>query len=117
MKIAVTSDGPTINNNVEERFQRWFYFLIVDSDTMEIESIQNQDTSQEGDIWIKSAKFLAEKGVSILLAGNCDTNTINTFKDLGIQVIARMNGRVQDVVEHFIACIHPPLRLKCQKQE
>lgn len=113
MKIAVTSDGPTINNNVEERFQRWPYFLIIDSDTMNIESIDNQNLAQESDIWIKSAKFLAEKGVSLLLTGNCGTNTMKIFKDLGIQVVERMSGRVQDVVEHFISCIHPPLRLHC----
>jgi predicted Fe-Mo cluster-binding NifX family protein len=113
MKIAVISDGPTLEDKIEERFRRWLYLLIIDSNTMKFESVQNLNIEQDSEIWIKSAKLLAEKGVSILLTGNCGTNTVRIFKDAGVQVITRMNGRVMDVIEHFNTyAISPRLSIK-----
>ncbi len=38
MRIAVTSTGPTLDDQVEARFGRCSYFLIVDTDSMEVEA-------------------------------------------------------------------------------
>ena len=46
MKIAVTSTGRTIDSEVDVRFGRSPYFLIVDTDTMEVEAIENPNISR-----------------------------------------------------------------------
>jgi len=98
MKIAVTSTGPS---NVEARFGRCPYFLIVDPDTMEYEAIENPNIALGGGAGIQSAQFMSEKGVTTVLTGNCGPNAFNVFGQAGIQVIVGVSGRVRNAVEQL----------------
>jgi len=42
MKIAITATGPDLDSIVDPRFGRCAYFLIIDPETMEYESIETQ---------------------------------------------------------------------------
>ena len=41
MKIAISSVGKTLDSQVDQRFGRCPYFLIVDSETLDLEVIPN----------------------------------------------------------------------------
>ncbi len=43
MKVAVTSSGKTLDSPVDPRFGRAAYFLIVDTDSLEFEVVDNTD--------------------------------------------------------------------------
>ena len=101
MKIAVSSTGPTLDDTVETRFGRCAYFLIIDTDTMESEAIQNPNISLGGGAGIQSAQLMANKGVSHVLTGNCGPNAFQTFGAAGVQVITGVTGRVRDSVAQF----------------
>jgi predicted Fe-Mo cluster-binding NifX family protein/ferredoxin len=101
MKIAVTSTGPTLNDNVEARFGRCPYFLIIDIDTMQLEAIENPNIAIGGGAGIQSAQLMSEKGVTTVLTGNCGPNAFNVFGQAGIQVIVGVSGSVRDAVEQF----------------
>ena len=101
MKIAVTSTGPALDDNVEARFGRCPYFLIIDTDTMQLEIIENPNIALGGGAGIQSAQLMAEKGVTAVLTGNCGPNAFNVFGQAGIQVIVGVNGPVRDAVEQF----------------
>jgi len=101
MKIAVTSTGPALDDNVEARFGRCPYFLIVDTDTMQLEAIENPNIALGGGAGIQSAQLMSEKGVTTVLTGNCGPNAFNVFGQAGIQVIVGVNGPVRDAVEQF----------------
>jgi len=103
MKIAVTSTGPKLDDAVEARFGRCPYFLIVEPEAMEIESIQNPNISLGGGAGIQSAQLMSSKGVSVVLTGNCGPNASRTFGAAGIQVITGVSGRVREAVELFKA--------------
>ena len=98
MKIAVTSTGPTLDDAVEMRFGRCAYFLIIDPDTMEFEALPNPNISLGGGAGIQSAQLMADKGVAIVLTGNCGPNAFQTFGAAGIQVITAVNGQVRQAV-------------------
>lgn len=110
MKLAITSEGATLDANIEERFGRWPYYLILDSDTMEFEAIPNPDLQLSGWAGRQSLDLMREKGISFVLAGTCGTSTLKAFEKAGIQLIPRMSGRVRDVVEQFKAGVlrHSP---------
>jgi len=101
MKIAVTSTGPTLNENVEARFGRCPYFLIIDTDSMQSEAIENPNMALGGGAGIQSAQLMSEKGVTTVLTGNCGPNAFNVFAQAGIQVIVGVSGPVRNAVEQF----------------
>ena len=56
MKIAVTSTGPEMDSVVDERFGRARYFLVVDLDTENIQSIDNTTNMEGGNPIARRAK-------------------------------------------------------------
>lgn len=103
MKIAVTSTGPTLNDQVEARFGRCPYFLIVDTDSLEFEAVENPNLALGGGAGIQSAQMMAEKGVSHVLTGNCGPNAFRVFGEAGIHVVVGVAGPVREAVERFKA--------------
>ena len=101
MKIAVTSTGPTLDDQVEARFGRCAYFLIIDPDTMEHEALENPNIALGGGAGIQSAQLLAQREVQTVLTGNCGPNAFQTFGAAGIQVIVGVSGPVKKAIEQF----------------
>jgi predicted Fe-Mo cluster-binding NifX family protein/ferredoxin len=101
MKIAVTSTGPALDDSVEARFGRCAYFLIVDTETLECEPIENPNIALGGGAGIQSAQLMSEKGVTAVLTGNCGPNAFNVFGQAGIKVIVGVSGPVRNAVEQF----------------
>jgi predicted Fe-Mo cluster-binding NifX family protein len=101
MKIAISSNGSTLDNQVEARFGRCPYFIFVNPDTLEFESVPNPNMALAGGAGPQSAQLMAEKGVSAVLTGNCGPNAFQTFGAAGIQVITGVSGRVREAVEKF----------------
>jgi predicted Fe-Mo cluster-binding NifX family protein len=60
MKIAISSMGKDLNAQIDPRFGRCQYFIVVDSDTMEFEAIENPNISAMGGAGIQSGQMMAE---------------------------------------------------------
>ncbi len=103
MKIAVTSMGPTLEDQVEARFGRCRYFLIVDADSLEFEAVENPNIALGGGAGIQSAQLMADKGVSHVLTGNCGPNAFQVFGQAGVNVVVGVAGIARTAVERFKA--------------
>jgi len=68
--IAVASDGETLKAAVSHIAARCLYFLIVDSKGKLLEAIENPYKDTRGSAGVSAANFLAEKNVTIVIAGN-----------------------------------------------
>ena len=68
MKIAVTSTGSTLDDQVEARFGRCAYFLIIDTESMQFETMENPNIALGGGAGIQSAQLMSEKGVKTVIA-------------------------------------------------
>ena len=101
MKTAVTATGPSLDGPVDPRFGRCTYFLIVETDNLAFEAVENPNLTLGGGAGIQSAQLMNEKGVRFVLTGNCGPNARQTFAAAGIEVIVGCSGRVRDVVEQF----------------
>ena len=83
--IAVASDGETLEAVVSHLAARGPYFLIVDSNGKLLEAVENPYKDTRGGAGVSAANFLAEKEVTIVVAGNIG----NKMKDaLDAQEIA-----------------------------
>jgi predicted Fe-Mo cluster-binding NifX family protein/NAD-dependent dihydropyrimidine dehydrogenase PreA subunit len=103
MKIALTSTDPTLDDSVEARFGRCAYFLIIDTETLQYDPMENPNIALGGGADIQSAQLMSEKGVTAVLTGNCGPNAFNVFGQAGIQVIGGVSGPVRNAVEQFKA--------------
>lgn len=101
MKIGISATGPDLEAQVEPRFGRCPYFLIVDPESMSFEALDNPSTASVGGAGIQSAQLMADKGVSTVLTGNCGPNAFRTFEAANIPVVTGVSGPVRQAVEQF----------------
>ena len=103
VKIAVTATGRDLEAEVDPRFGRCPYFLIVETDDLSFEALENPNIAAGSGAGIQSAQMVAEKGVGALLTGNCGPNAYQALSAAGVQVIVGVAGPVRDAVEAFKA--------------
>jgi len=101
MKMVVSSTGKNLDAKIDPRFGRCQYFLIVDSETMNFESLQNESASATGGAGIQAAQTVAGKGVQVVITGNVGPNAFQTLAAAGIKIITGASGTVKDAIEKF----------------
>lgn len=101
MKIAVTSKGNTLESEIDPRFGRCLWFLIVNVDDMTFQAITNSNMSAGGGAGVQSGQFMAEHDVECVLTGNCGPNAFSTLSAAGIKVITGVSGVVKDAVDQY----------------
>lgn len=101
MKVAISSSGKDLNSQLDPRFGRCAYFLVINPDDMSFEVFNNESSVSGGGAGIQSAQFLASKGVDALITGNCGPNAVQTLSAAGIELFTGQTGIVKEVVERF----------------
>lgn len=101
MKIAVTAKGKNLDDQVDPRFGRCPCFLLVETETMESQSVDNPNLSAGGGAGIQSAQLMAEHGVEAVLTGNCGPNAHRTLQAADIAVVTGASGTVREAVEQY----------------
>ena len=101
MKIAVSSTGETLDSQVDRRFGRCPYFLIVDSETESFEAVTNVAADATGGAGIQAAQSIASKGVAVVITGNVGPNAFDALNASNIKVITDASGTIKDVIDNF----------------
>ena len=102
MKIAITSKGTDLNAQVDPRFGRAPYILIVDVETMECEALDNsENVNAFKGAGIQAGTMVGERGAEVLMTGFCGPNAFKVIEAAGIKVISSVSGTVREAVELF----------------
>jgi predicted Fe-Mo cluster-binding NifX family protein len=101
MKVAVSAMGRDLDADVDPNFGRCQHFIIVDSDTLEFEAIENPNIGLMSRAGIQSGQMMANRGVQVILTGNIGPNAFQTLSAAGVQVIAGVNGTVREAIHKF----------------
>ncbi len=101
MKIAVSSTGNDLNSQIDSRFGRCAYFIIVETDDMSFEVFNNENIALGGGAGIQSAGFVSSKNVKAVLTGNCGPKAMQVFTADGIEVFIEQTGTVKEAVERY----------------
>lgn len=102
MKIAVSSQGKEITSDIDPRFGRAGYFLIIDSDSMEFQVLENrQNLDLPQGAGIQAGKTIADAGADILITGNCGPKAFQVLSAAGVDVIVGAKGTVKDAVSQY----------------
>jgi predicted Fe-Mo cluster-binding NifX family protein len=104
MKIAVSSTGKTLEDNVSGVFGRCEYFIIAEIEDKKIiktDVIENTSIKQLGGAGISAAQLVADKGANVVIAGNIGPRAMEVFNQVNIYVYTT-TGIVKEVLEDFV---------------
>jgi len=102
MKIAVTSQGTGLDAQVDPRFGRAAYILIVDTETLEFEVLDNKENINAfKGAGVQAASMVSDKGAEVLLTGYCGPNAYKVLNSAKISVANDVEGTVRDAVKSF----------------
>ena len=65
MKVCISSTGKDLDANVDQRFGRCQYFIIVETDTMKTKTISNEGTFSSGGAGIQAAQIVTKEEVDV----------------------------------------------------
>ncbi len=92
MKICITAAGQGLDAHVDERFGRAPFFVIVDSESMQHETIRNPAMDAGQGAGIAAAQSIAQQGVRALLTGFVGPKAYSALQAAGIQIFDGLSG-------------------------
>jgi len=96
MIIAISADG----DEVSMHFGRCEKYILYDLEDKKI--VSKTEIKNPGHQPFFLPKFLAEKGVNILITGGIGPRAINTFKEFNIKIISNVEGKVENVIKNYL---------------
>ncbi|MBN1841838.1 MAG: NifB/NifX family molybdenum-iron cluster-binding protein [Deltaproteobacteria bacterium] len=101
MKVAITSKGKSMDSEIEPRFSRSPFFVIVDTETGGVKAFENPGASAKDAACVDAVQSLTGKGVKTVLTGNVGHNAFVTLQDATIRIYLGATGTVRSAVEDF----------------
>ena len=104
MKVAVTSQGPDLDSQVDPRFGRAKYFVVVDTETGEVSAHDNsQNLNAVQGAGIQAGRNAVGLGVEAVITGNVGPKAFDTLRAGGVKVYVGAAGSVADAIRSFKA--------------
>ncbi|MBN1934593.1 MAG: NifB/NifX family molybdenum-iron cluster-binding protein [Anaerolineae bacterium] len=103
MKVVVTASAAGLDAAVSPVFGRCPTYVVVDTDTMQCESVENPAVSAPGGAGVQAAQFIVGLGAQAVLSGNVGPNAYGVFQAAGVEVYLTGGGTVRDAVEAYRA--------------
>jgi predicted Fe-Mo cluster-binding NifX family protein len=104
MKIIVTAVRPFLDAEIDPRFGRGAYFVIVDTDTLEWRSEANPAVSAPGGAGTHAAQFAASQRVDAVVSGDFGPKAASALTAAGIDMyLPGPGGTVREAVLRFRA--------------
>ena len=101
MRIAVSANRPDLDADIDPRFGRCQYLILVDPETMSFETINNTGGMGSGGAGIATAQLIAGKEVEAVLTGNCGPNAYQVLSTAGIKVVTGVSGKIKDAIQSY----------------
>ena len=102
MKLAITSTGKELDSNLDPRFGRAAYFIVVDPETMAMEVVENsQNLNLPQGAGIQAGKTIVDNQVEVLITGHCGPKAFKVLQQAGVKVVTGAGGTVSDAITQF----------------
>lgn len=99
MRVAVAAKGKTLCSQMDDRFGRCPFFVVVDSESMGFELIENPGLEERDAAGIQACRMLIGKGVDAVAVNNIGHNALVTLSGAGIIVYVGAAGTVLNTIE------------------
>jgi predicted Fe-Mo cluster-binding NifX family protein len=101
LKVCVTASEKSLDAQLDPRFGRCKYFIIIDPETLQFEAIDNTATAAMHGAGIQASQIVIEKGVETILTGNVGPNAYQVLSTAGIKIITGARGTIKEVIEKY----------------
>ena len=102
MKIAVSSSGKSLASQLDPRFGRASYFIILDPEIMTFDVVENsQNLNLPQGAGIQAAKTIVDNKADVLITGHCGPKAFKVLKGAGIKIIIGATGSVAEVIQQY----------------
>ena len=102
MKLAITSTGSELDSNLDPRFGRAAYFIIVDPGATAYEVVENsQNLNLSQGAGIQAGKTIVDNHVDVLITGHCGPKAFKVLQKAGVKVMTGAGGTVINAIAQF----------------
>ncbi len=104
-KIAISSEGPGLDEALDPRFGRASGFIVVDTQTLDFHYLDNgsSQTMAQG-AGIQAAEHVANSGAEIVLTGYVGPKAFKALQAVGIRVAHNLADiTVREAIEMFVS--------------
>lgn len=103
MKIAISAVEPNLDSEVHPRFGRSQYFIVVDPETMQFESLTNPDIEASSGAGISTAQLIFKKGASVIITGTIGPKAHQVLAAAGVRMLTGVSGTIREAIASFKA--------------
>ena len=104
VKIAITSQDKEISSEVDLRFGRAKFLLVVDTETGDFEVHDNElNLNAVQGAGIQTGQNIANLGVEAVITGNVGPNAFRTLNAAGVKIFLAEKQTVQKAIDLFRA--------------
>jgi predicted Fe-Mo cluster-binding NifX family protein len=100
-KIAIASNGKTLDSQVDPRFGRCFYFLIVESKTGKFKVLPNTADSMPRGAGVSAAQLVVDQKVEAVIAGNFGPKAVNVLSQSGVKIFPVLGKTAKEALEAY----------------
>ena len=102
MKIAVTAETGNLTSQIDLRFGRAKYLIVVDTDTGDFKAHDNSvNLNAAQGAGIQTGGNIANLGVEAVITGNVGPNAFRTLNAAGVKVFLAGKQTVQEAIDSF----------------
>ena len=104
MKIAISSTGNNLESELDARFGRCNYFLIVEIENNKIKdfkAIENTAKDQMGGAGIVAGEIVAKQKVDAIITANLGPRAFSVFEQFKIKIY-QGKGNIRNVIQDFL---------------
>ena len=101
MKVVISATGKDIESNIDARFGRAPFFLIVDTNTNEEKVMANTSRERESGVGVTVGNIVAREGVDAVITSDIGPLAFETFEQCGIKIY-QANGKIKDAIQQFV---------------
>jgi predicted Fe-Mo cluster-binding NifX family protein len=104
MKIILTTTSPNLDSEIDPRFGRGAFLLLVDTDTMQADAHPNPGVNASGGAGIQAAQFVTDRKAEAVISGDFGPHAFDALKAAGVAMYVYGDCRTaNEAVERFKA--------------
>jgi predicted Fe-Mo cluster-binding NifX family protein len=102
MKIAVTAQGKELSSEVDQRFGRAKFLLVVETETGDVTVHNNElNLNATRGAGIQTGQNIANLGVEAFITGNVGPNAFKTLNAAGVKIFLSEKQTIAEAIEAF----------------